>query len=262
MLTTRPVDGAPNWIDLGTPDIEAAGRFYGEILGWELERLGPETGGYGMFSVGGKYAAGAIPVPADQGPPSWSVYFRSTDVDATVRRVEEHGGSVTYAPMDVTDQGRYAHLVDPAGAGFGVWQAGVHQGLGFAGAGGLCWTELYTPDIEAATGFYARVFGWTSEEVAFPGGKYTVVSPGPEKGDGGFGGVADLESDPSERYTDPHWTLYFAVADADAVCARTTELGGTVRSGPEDMAGVGRLAQLADPQGARFAILKPAPQEG
>ena len=34
----------------------------------------------------------------------------------------------------------------------------------------------------------------------------------------------------------------------------TTELGGTVAVGPEDVPGGGRIAQCTDPQGAAFAV--------
>ena len=41
MLTTRNVTGAPNWIDLGTPDLDGAGAFYGNLFGWRFRPGGP-----------------------------------------------------------------------------------------------------------------------------------------------------------------------------------------------------------------------------
>ncbi|WP_369228485.1 VOC family protein (plasmid) [Streptomyces sp. R39] len=32
MLTTRFVPGAPNWLDLGVPDIDAAAAFYSALF--------------------------------------------------------------------------------------------------------------------------------------------------------------------------------------------------------------------------------------
>ena len=38
--------GTPSWIDLGTPDVEAAKSFYGGLFGWAAETdPRPEAGG-------------------------------------------------------------------------------------------------------------------------------------------------------------------------------------------------------------------------
>jgi predicted enzyme related to lactoylglutathione lyase len=34
VLSAPYVTGSPNWIDLGTPDVEAAKVFYGGLFGW------------------------------------------------------------------------------------------------------------------------------------------------------------------------------------------------------------------------------------
>ena len=54
-----------------------------------------------------------------------------------------------------------------------------------------------------------------------------------------------------------HWHVYFAVDDADATAAKAAELGGSVMVPPFDTP-VGRMAVLADPQGAVFSVIKPA----
>lgn len=43
--------------------------------------------------------------------------------------------------------------------------------------------------------------------------------------------------------------------------AKARELGGGVRMPATDAAGVGRMAKLVDPYGARFAVIKSVPQE-
>lgn len=52
MLGTDFTTGSPNWLDLGSPDTDAAVAFYGAVLGWEFASAGPEAGGYGFFQVG------------------------------------------------------------------------------------------------------------------------------------------------------------------------------------------------------------------
>ena len=55
--------------------------------------------------------------------------------------------------------------------------------------------------------------------------------------------------------------MYFAVDDADAAVEKVTELGGSVLRPPMDMP-YGRHADVADPQGAMFALIKPAGAAG
>ena len=54
----------------------------------------------------------------------------------------------------------------------------------------------------------------------------------------------------------PHWCPYFAVEDADAAAARCAKSGGKVVLPPRDLPLVGRFTVLADPDGARFAVIR------
>ncbi|MEU2284764.1 VOC family protein [Streptomyces sp. NPDC013178] len=261
MLTTRFVDGAPNWIDIGTTDIDRASAFYGALFGWRFESAGPDAGGYGFFQLDGRTAAGAMQTTPEQGPPSWTVYFQSSDADATCRAAEQAHGRVLFPPMDVMGQGTMAILADSAGVPFGIWQPGRNKGVDVAGElGSLCWVELYTPDEAAAAAFYHAALGLETSAVSFPGGTYTSVNPAGAGEDAMFGGVVPLADDPTEAESGAYWLPYFAVTDVDAVVARAEELGGTVRLAATDIEGVGRIARLADPYGARFAVIEPAPQ--
>jgi predicted enzyme related to lactoylglutathione lyase len=262
MLTTAFVPGSPNWIDLGTPDLNVAMTFYGGVLGWQFRSAGPDAGGYGFFTSGGRTVAGGMEMPAGTAPPSWTVYFRSDDADATARAVREAQGSVVVEPDDVMDKGRMAILADPMRASFGLWQPGTLAGLELAGDNGaLCWVELYTPDVAGAAGFYHQALGWETSAVSFPGGSYTCFSPEGTGEDGMFGGVVGSVGDPVEADGESYWLPYFAVTDVDAVADRTRERGGAVRLEPTDLPGVGRMARLADPHGARFAVLRPEPSQ-
>ncbi|MEV8031513.1 VOC family protein [Streptomyces sp. NPDC086182] len=262
MLTTRFVNGAPNWLDVGTADIDGATTFYGGLFGWQFRSAGPDAGGYGFFQVDGKTVAGGMQITDEQGPPSWNVYFQTADAEATAKAVEQAKGTVLMPPMDVMGEGHMAMLADEAGVTFGIWQPGRTKGLGMAGdPGSLCWVELYTPDIAAAAAFYDSVFGWNTSAVPFPGGTYTCINPAGTEEESMFGGVMPLADDPVEAKTGAYWLPYVEVPDTDAVVAKAQELGGTVRMPATDMEGVGRMAKLADPYGARFAVIKSAPQQ-
>ncbi|MHC5262058.1 VOC family protein [Streptomyces sp. UC4497] len=262
MITTEFVDGAPNWLDLSTPDMDGAISFYGGLFGWTFLSAGPEAGGYGMFQLEGRTVSGAMTVTADQGEPGWTVYFQSADADATAKAVEQAGGSALLQPMDVFDLGRMAVFNDPAGAPFGIWQPGKNKGLEYTrDDGGLNWVELYAPDVAAAKRFYGSVFDWGAFDVEFPGGSYTTINPAGTDENAMFGGLAKLDSDPAEAGAGPHWTPYIHVPDVDATADRTQELGGTVHSEPVSISGVGRIAKLKDPYGAGFAVIKGDPEQ-
>ena len=66
---TSYAPGTPSWVDLGTPDVDAAIAFYRAIFGWDLP-MEPteEAGGYAMFGKGDLYTAGIGPQQAP-GPP-------------------------------------------------------------------------------------------------------------------------------------------------------------------------------------------------
>ncbi|MEI5097474.1 VOC family protein [Streptomyces sp. PmtG] len=259
MLSTRYVTGSPVWVDLGTTDMDGAARFYRGLFGWDFERGGEDLGGYGTFQLDGKTVAGGMTLTPELGAPAWSVYFRTPDADATARHVEQAGGSTTWEPVDITDLGRMAGLTDPGGAAFSVWQPGRNTGLDLVNApGSLVWTELYAPDIVAAAAFYGTVFDWRTTAQPFEGGSYTMAYPGTGTEDDMFGGLWPLDEDPVEREAGPSWMPYFQVGDIDAVVEKARTTGGTVRAERIDLKGVGSFAKLADPYGARFALMRPA----
>jgi predicted enzyme related to lactoylglutathione lyase len=115
--------GALTMNELRTRDLAAAGRFYGEVFGWELEPI--EQDGavvYASIKLGGRLVAGALPMgelfpPAV--PPHWIPYFGVEDLDASAAKAEELGGHVLAGPIAVPE-GRFTSLMDPQGAQFAL----------------------------------------------------------------------------------------------------------------------------------------------
>jgi predicted enzyme related to lactoylglutathione lyase len=68
--------------------------------------------------------------------------------------------------------------------------------------------------------------------------------------------MVPLSDDPTEAEAGAYWLPYFEVEDTDAVVEKAQQLGGKARMPATSMAGVGRMAKLADPYGARFAVIK------
>ncbi|AVH58038.1 MULTISPECIES: VOC family protein [Streptomyces] len=256
MLTTDYVTGSPNWLDLGSPDTQAAAAFYEGVFGWDLETAGPDAGGYGFFQKGGRTVGGLGPLNEQGASSTWTVYFQSPDVDSTAKAVEQGGGVVRVEPGDVMEAGRMAAFTDPGGADFAVWQPAAVGGLEAASEDDtLCWVELHAPNPSGTLAFYRSLFGWRSQEMTMPGMTYTVLSTSEgDQEDASFGGLAELQEG-----MEPRWVPYFAVADTDATVAAAQGGGGSVLMPPTDVPDVGRIAWIADPFGALFALLKPNP---
>jgi predicted enzyme related to lactoylglutathione lyase len=251
---TSYAPGIPCWVDLGTPDVDAAASFYGSVLGWEVPELpnSAELGGYRRAKKDGADVAGVMPLMQEGQPPAWSTYVAVTDADATAAAVKEAGGSVIAEPMDVMDLGRMAIFADPTGAVFGIWQPRT-----FAGAervnepGALSWNELGTRDPGAAKAFYAAVFDWGARDNDMGEmGTYTEWLNGEDS----IGGMMDV----SGRLPDEipaHWMVYFAVDNTDTTLETVKSSGGKVSFGPIDIP-AGRFAITTDPWGAAFAVIQ------
>ncbi|CAM5409156.1 VOC family protein [Streptomyces tanashiensis] len=85
---------------------------------------------------------------------------------------------------------------------------------------------------------------------------YRVISTAEgDQQDTSFGGVAELQGEGEQSRSIPH----LAVEDADAISLAAQGNGGSVVLPAADIPDVGRIAWLADPFGAVFAVLKPAP---
>jgi uncharacterized protein len=247
--------GTPSWVDLTTPDLEGAKRFYAELLGWEVEETGTveETGGYVFFTRNGKKVAGGGPPQGPDQPPAWATYFATADADAAVAKAKENGAQAMMEPMDVMDAGRLGFLAHPAAGMFGVWQAGRHIGAELVNEpGALTWNELLTRDTDGAKRFLQAVFGLTPvDQEMGPGMTYTILT----LGDTGVGGLFSMPPGVPDEAPPAFWQVYFEVEDTDAAVARTQELGGTVLMEPMTMEGVGRMAAISDPQGAAFSVI-------
>ncbi|MGN6201071.1 MAG: VOC family protein [Solirubrobacterales bacterium] len=257
---TSYVPGTPCWVDLATPDLEAAERFYGELFGWEIPELpnSAEMGGYRRAKKNGRDVAGAMPLQQEGQPAAWSTYVSVDDIEALGRAVQENDGTMIAEPMQVANYGRLALFTDPEGAFFGMWEP-----LDFPGAelvnepGTVAWNELGTRDPSAAKQFYGAVFGWEyDEEPSDRVGTYTIG----KVDDAMVAGMIDLNALQMPAEVPANWLVYFIVEDADAAVEKVTSGGGKVMNGPIDIP-PGRFAVVADPFGAAFAVMQPSEGE-
>jgi predicted enzyme related to lactoylglutathione lyase len=236
--------GVPCWVD--TWQGEGAAGFYTELFGWALAE-----GEYSMFRLRGRDVAGLGGEAIE--PAAWTTYVQVEDVGRSAAAVTEAGGTLVREPFASLDGGRIAIAADPQGGVIGLWQLGEHTGAQLVNEPGA-WaiSALSTPDVDGAKAFYGAVFGWEAE----PFGPGAAVFRLP-----GFVGGEPQQPVPRDVVAammdgdEASWTPDFWVHDADAVAARSAELGGRVLMPPSDT-GVGRTAVLADPAGAMFSVSK------
>ena len=242
------------WVDLSTQDLEQARRFYTAVFDWDS--IAAETEGgppYLMFTQDAKVVAGLSELDDDlkgQGIPStWNHYVGVEDADQMAERVEELGGKMVVPIMQILRAGRLGFFTDPTGAALGIWEPGEHTGFEIVTeANSVCWHELATRDLPAATEFFEDLFGWdTVDNPVAPAGYRTI-----RLGQDDLGGILQMTEEWGEM--PPHWTVYFAVEDADEAAQQIEEAGGRIHYGPFDTP-IGRLAVCADDQGAHFHVI-------
>lgn len=245
------------WTDLATTDVAAAKDFYAALFGWSFEDTSVEPDGvYTELSVEGGRIGGLFAQSAEMKAagtmPGWTAYVSVDNLDGLVGRIPSLGGTLVIPPFDIPDTGRMATIADPQRATINLWsRESRYSGADRLGPlpGTACWYELAASDLDEAATFYSALFGWAVKETQTPEHVYVEFMLEGEP----VGGMLPVSvTGPDVR---PHWLVYFAVDDCDAAVATATRQGGRVCKAPFEVAEVGRVAVLADPQGAAFAVI-------
>src|SRR5918996_444488 len=117
-----------------------------------------------------------------------------------------------------------------------------------------CWVETWQADAEAAARFYTGLFGWDTERVEAPASTYFMC-----RLDGRD--VAGIGS--SEALSEPAaWTTFVWVESVEETVARVVETGGRVVREPFESLDGGRMAIVADPEGAVLGAWCPGKHRG
>jgi uncharacterized protein len=250
--------GSPCWVDLWTSDVEGSRKFYAELFGWEAQAPSPEFGGYFMFTRNGVPTAGAMGDMGDMGADnSWKIYLATDDIAKTVEAAENDGAQIVSPPMDVADLGTQAVLVDPTGAQLGTWQPGTFPGFTVLNEHGApSFFELHTRDHATAVAFYRSVFHWDTDAVG-DSDEFRYTTMRDPSGEGELAGIMDASAFLPDGVP-AHWSVYWAVDNADATIAKVKALGGSVVADAVDTP-YGRLATVADPAGAQFKLRQTKP---
>jgi predicted enzyme related to lactoylglutathione lyase len=244
--------GAVSWVDLSTPDIDGATRFYGGLLGWTFTRSESPMGVYVVATVDGDEVCGLMAQdPSVAGAPAeWTVFLTVEDVDTTSQQIGRAGGAVLQPGFDIPGGARVAVAADPSGAMFAIIAGGPRpDGPYFSDRpGAVGWAEVLTRDPASVIAFYDSVFGWRADTDGNSG--YTQFTLD------GTAVCGMLPMPPGVPSGAPsQWATYFSVADCAATQERCLALGGQVLMPVTDVGGM-RFAVLADPYGATFDVIE------
>ena len=279
-ITRTYPHGVPSWVDLETPDVDAALAFYGDLFGWRFtEKLPPGAPGrYAIASQDGTdataVAAIATPDKGFDGEVAWHTYLAVDDIAATAGRITELGGVVSSPPEAVgppgQPAGQMARIVDPQGAPSRLWQAGTRPGAQAVNAPGTWnFSNLLTPDVDRALQFYGPLLGWVRSDdlgagmARVPGyGDHLARTSDPdihERQEYVPPGFADVVAGVLQADRPARWSVAFAVADRDASAA-TAERGGATVLATED-GEWSKEATIRDPFGAELVLAQFDPPE-
>lgn len=240
------------WINMLSPDLDAARGFYTAVLGWtfvEMPGMGYRVQAGGR-DIGGLFDLLGPNTPAGT-KPQVGVMVKVASADATVERIKALGGTATPA-WDIGPAGRMSVCGDPAGAKFDLWEAKAMAGFDAdpitPGAPG--WFELMTPDADRAATFYGELFGWAREATADTVVPYALLKQGAHP----VGGMLTIL--PRMGPLAPNWTTYFTVPDAAKAVAEAEARGAAVPMPVRESASGDRFARLESPQGVPFAVIE------
>ena len=116
------------------------------------------------------------------------------------------------------------------------------------------WYELLTTEPDAAARFYGAVMGWVASDSGQSGMDYRILT----MNGAGVGGLMAIPAAAAKSGMRPGWLGYVSVADVDKSIASVVGGGGALHMPAMDLPNVGRIAMVADPQGAALYIMTPS----
>lgn len=115
-----------SWNELVTRDLDAARPFYEKVFGWQITTMDMPTGPYHVVAGGENNGlAGMMTMPdtmPERVPNHWAVYFSVADIEATMEKIKERGGTVTFGPEEVPGVGTLGGAHDPQYGAFSLMQ--------------------------------------------------------------------------------------------------------------------------------------------
>jgi predicted enzyme related to lactoylglutathione lyase len=242
-------------MQLVTPDLVASKKFYGGLFGWTWRDMVGRGMQYAEAANDGQPVAAFIQkeMPkAERRQPSWLAFVAVRDVDAASRIAVERGAKMLSGPADFPKRGRQAVLTDPQGAVFALLASSSGDPPDeLADPGEWIWSALIASDPDRAAAFYQALFDYDVFEAPTADDSEHAILATEDIARASVNSIPARQ--PGAR---PHWIHFIRVVDAAKSAALATTLGGKVLLEPRPDRHGGKVALLADPQGAPFGLLE------
>jgi uncharacterized protein len=249
------------FVELVTPDLAAAERFYGGLFGWTFRNINAEGTAYAEALLAGQPVGGLfqrnLPVSAHR-QSAWLTYFSVRDVDAATETALKNGAKLLFKPHSFPDRGREAVLADPQGAVFAILASANGDPPDFvAEPGEWIWSSLITRDPDTDVAFYQKIFDYDVFQLPPGGGAHHFILASD-----GYARASVNSLPPSRPDTLPRWLNYVRAQDMATMVAKVVALGGHVLVPPRSTRSGGKIALVTDPMGATFGLLEWPTSEG
>ena len=243
------------FVELVTPDLAAAKKFYAGLFGWTFRDIQAGEIAYAEAFLDGRPVAGLIHktiAAGEQRQPAWLSFFAVGDVDAARKVALQNGAKVLFEPHNIPDRGREAVFADPQGAVFAVLASSSGDPPDvLAVLGEWIWSSLITRDPDTNAAFYQTLFDYEVFELPASEDYQHLLLASDNYA------RASVNTLPVNRpNAHPHWLNYVRVEDTVKMTAKVTALGGRVLVEPRIDRHGGKIAVVADPSGAPFGLLE------
>ena len=111
-----------NHFELMTADPVKCKAFYGAVFDWQFDD--ESMPGYTLINAGAEPTGAIFPKPQDAPGPCLNVYFQTDDIDGTLKKATQNGGTVIIPKTAIPNVGHFAMLADPEGIPIGLMQQG------------------------------------------------------------------------------------------------------------------------------------------
>jgi predicted enzyme related to lactoylglutathione lyase len=243
------------FVELVTPDFVAAKQFYAGLFGWTFRDIRGGPAEYAEASLDGRPVAGVLhkALPAgERRQPAWLSFLAVSDVDTAEKAALDHGAKVLFQPHDVPGRGRQAVFADPQGAVFAVLASSSGDPADvLAAPGEWIWSSLITSDPDKDAAFYQSLFDYEVFDLSADRGAQHLILATDNYA---RASANTLPADHPKAH--PHWLNFVRVVDTVESARKAVALGGRVLVEPRVDRHGGKVAVVADPQGAPFGLLE------
>ena len=210
----------PCWVDVmveTTEQRQAVMDFYTSLYGWTWDVNGEEMGYYSIAGLDGSPVMGVGQGPGGAG--AMVPYFATDDIDGSLAKATELGGTIVMGRQEVPFTGIMALVTDPTGAMHGLWQPTGFNGFGVVYEPGTPgWFDHASNEPAKAAAYYSALTG------------HSLIEPQPgmqvlANGEQWFASVS--QNQVPER-TQAQWNSLYIVENLEAARDKIRSLGGTI----------------------------------